>query len=38
MVKVGFSEGLDDILFPRLSNPCARFSFTEAGWRRRAAA
>lgn len=28
----GISEGLRDIPFPRLSNPRARFYFTEAGW------
>jgi hypothetical protein len=28
----GFSEGLGDIPFPRVTNPRARFYFTEAGW------
>jgi hypothetical protein len=28
----GVSEGMGDIPFPRLSNPRARFYFTEAGW------
>lgn len=28
----GVSEGMGDIPFPKLSNPRARFYFTEAGW------
>jgi hypothetical protein len=30
----GLSEGLDDIPYPRISNPRARFYFTEAGWQK----
>jgi hypothetical protein len=30
----GLSEGLGDIPFPRITNPRARFFFTEAGWKR----
>lgn len=30
----GFSAGLGDIPFPRLSNQRARFYFTEAGWKK----
>ena len=30
----GFSQGLDDIPFPHLTNPRARFYFTEAGWQK----
>lgn len=30
----GLSEGLGDIPFPSISNPRARFFFTEAGWKR----
>lgn len=30
----GVSDGLGDIPFPRLSNPRARFYFTEAGWQK----
>src|SRR5215211_9533148 len=29
----GFSEGLADIPYPRITNPRARFYFTEIGWR-----
>jgi hypothetical protein len=28
----GFSQGLADIPFPRITNPRARFYFTEIGW------
>ena len=30
----GLSEGLGDIPYPRITNPRARFFFTEAGWKR----
>lgn len=30
----GVSEGMGDIPFPRLSNPRARFYFTEKGWQK----
>jgi hypothetical protein len=30
----GLSEGLDDIPNPEITNPRARFYFTEAGWRK----
>lgn len=30
----GISDGLGDIPFPRISQPRARFYFTEAGWER----
>lgn len=30
----GLSQGLDDIPYPRITNPRARFYFTEAGWRK----
>jgi hypothetical protein len=30
----GLSEGLDDIPFPHITNPRARFYFTEAGWQK----
>ena len=28
----GFSEGLADLPYPRITNPRARFYFTEIGW------
>jgi hypothetical protein len=30
----GLSEGLGDIPYPNISNPRARFYFTELGWKR----
>jgi hypothetical protein len=30
----GLSEGLDDIPYPRITNPRACFYFTEAGWQK----
>lgn len=30
----GLSEGLNDIPFPRITHPRARFYFTEAGWQK----
>jgi hypothetical protein len=30
----GLSEGLDDIPYPHITNPRARFYFTEAGWQK----
>lgn len=30
----GLSEGFEDIPFPRLDHPRARFYFTETGWKR----
>lgn len=32
--SAGRSEGLDDIPYPKLTNPRARFYFTEAGWKK----
>jgi hypothetical protein len=32
--SAGLSEGLDDLPYPQLTNPRARFYFTEAGWQK----